>query len=391
MRAVLALAALLTGGALALLWAAGGDASMPWRAAERHVFEPSELMAMGARRVDGIDAEAVFEGADGLGRSLLMARNLTLDAAHWSRLSYRFDAFPATLKLVLVWRVEDSPERLRSLPLPRPGSRGATVLLDGVEDWEGRISELGVLVLPADLLPAEATLERRIVLRELSLESRSQSGALAALLTEWSAYRPWVGRSINTAGFELASPQRHSLLGFVLALALLLGLAAWLLFRPRLSPALAVGVALVGAWVALDLVQLAQLHWRGDFTRQAHRQGEEIQVDPRLSAILAELQPTLHALDPRLVLVSGDSPFHRTYGAFRLLPLPVAVVESPPALPEGEQRLALVLIGADAAGFDAATGTLRWGARSYVAEAVFDAPPVRAFRLLAGAEAGVRP
>lgn len=388
MRAVLALAVLLAGGALALLAAAGGDASAPWRAAERHVFEPSELVPIGARRVDGIGADAVFEGADGLGRSLLMARNLSLDAAHWSSLSYRFDAFPATLKLVLVWRVEASPERLRSLPLPRPGVRAAAVLLDGVEGWEGQISELGVLVLPADLLPAQATLDRRIVLRALTLESRSQSGALAALLTEWSAYRPWVGRSINTAGFELASPQRHSLLGFVLAMALLLGLAAWLVFRPRLRLALAVGVALVGAWVALDLVHLAQLHWRGDFTRQAHRQGEEIQVDPHLNAVLEALQPSLRALEPRLVLVSGASPFQRTYGAFRLLPLPVAVVGSPPALPAGEQRLALVLIGVDAADFDAATRTLRWGARSYVAEAVFEEPPVRAFRLLSAPAGG---
>ncbi len=383
MRVWLALLLVFLGGALALLWAAGGEVSAPWRAAERYAFEPRELAPVGARRVEGAKANGVFEGADGLGRSLLMARGLNLDAAHWSVLSYRFEAFPATLKLVLVWRIDASPERLRSLPLPRPGSRAASVRLDGVEGWEGRISELGLLVLPADLLPAEATLERRLVLRELALASRSQAGALAALQTEWSAYRPWVGRSINTAGFELSSPQRHSLLGFVLVMCLLLGMAGWLAFRPALRPTLAIGIALIMAWVVLDLLQLAQLHWRGDFTLQAHRQSEEVQVDPRLSAILTELQPVLRALDPRLVLVSGDSPFHRTYGAFRLLPLPVAVVESPPALPESEQRLALVLIGADAARFDATRGTLRWGTRDYAAEAVFDLPPVRAFRLQA--------
>jgi len=377
---------LVLGSLLALFLAAGVNPSLPWSPERAMQFAPHELSPMGARLEYLEDGSAVFAGADALGRSLLVARELDLDAGQFPVVRYEFNRFPATLKLVLVWRSSLAPERLRSSPVPRPARGLQRVEFGSVEGWEGRISEVGLLVLPADLLPAQATAERQFALRQFGLESASQSGAVASLLTEWTAYRPWVGRSINVTGFELGLAQRQTLVWFAAALVVVLGLALWLLPLMGLRRWGAFVVAAALAWVILDLLHLAQLHWRNDFTRQAQLAAEESQVDPRLAAVRGGLRPILADIDPRLVLVSGQSAFHRTYGAFRLLPLPVAAVESAPVLPDGEQRLALVVIGKGVAEFDADANQLQWGHRRYAAQRVFEQTPVQAFRLMLPAE-----
>lgn len=326
----------------------------------------------------------VVEGADGFGRTLLAQSVQGVDASGYSRLGYRFDAFPAELKLVLVWRTEEDPGRVQSLPLPRPGRSAQWVRLDEVEGWSGGIAEIGLLVMAADLLPSESTLARRFELAWLRLESPSLRGDLAALRTEWVAYRPWGGRSINTAGHELAVPQRNALVALVAALILLLGATLVVAFpAARWRP---LAACLLLGWLILDLQQLAQLFWRGDFTRRAHSLSNEIQIEPRFNAALEQLRPLLQAAEPRLVLVGGALPFHRTYGAFRLLPLPASAIDSAPVLAVEDDRIAAVLVGNGDWRFDADTGTLHWSERSYPAQLLFDQGGLAAFMLRGRAE-----
>jgi hypothetical protein len=371
-----------------LLIAAGARPGTPLSPAQAAELDLAQFRLEAGGQKEFSPRGLAVEGADGLGRTLLVQSTQGLRAAEYSRLGYRFEAFPAELKLALVWRTEEEPSRMQSLPLPRPGLSSHWVRLDEVEGWSDGIAEIGLLVMTADLLPSESTLARRFELSWLRLESASLRGDLAALQTDVRAYRPWVGRSINTAGYELAIPQRHALVAPVAALVLLLGAALAIAFPVARWRSLA--ACLLLGWLILDLQQLAQLFWRGDFTRRAHSLSDEVQVEPRFNAALEQVRPVLRAAEPRLVLVGGALPFHRTYGAFRLLPLPASAIDSAPVLSAEEDRIAVVLVGNGDWRFDASSGTLHWSERSYPARLLFEQGGLVAF-MLQGNSAGSRP
>jgi hypothetical protein len=382
-RRLLLTAAVLLLGVLALLATAGVEWGTPLRAERFHAFAVADMQSIGSQPDRVSDSAAWFKGADAQsGRSLLLARELNLTANEWPMLSLRFERFPEDLRLFLVWRSSASPQRLQAFPLPRPGRSALRVDLAQVSAWSGTITELGLMIAPADLLHLEDTLNRRFALATLALESNSVSGDLASLASEWRAYRPWMGRSINTAGFELGGAPTRSLvfvlgscaLGFALFFALMSG-SRGSGFRK------AVLLALLAAWLLLDLQFVAQGYWRGDFTRQAHRRGIELAVDPALSAAIERLRPLLEEAATQPVLVGSAIPFHRTYGAYELLPLVSVAIDSPSLAAGANAGVTLVLIGQGDWQYNQTSSRLTWSGKEFAAESIYADAQLTAYRL----------
>lgn len=381
-RGLLAVAAALLG-ALALLVTAGVEWGTPLRAARVQAFTVADLQPIGSQP-DGVSDSAVwFKGADAQsGRSLLLARELDLVASDWPMLRLRFERFPEDLRLFLVWRSSVSPQQLQASPLPRPGRSSMHVGLAQLPEWSGTISELGLMLAPADLLPMQATMDRRFALATLALESNSVAGGLASLASEWRAYRPWTGRSINTAGFELGRAPPRSLVlllaswafGFVLLFVLLTGARGSSLRRALL-------LALLAGWLLLDMQFWAQTHWRADFTRQAHRRGLELAADPALSAAIGRLRSSLQASAVQRVLVGSTIPFHRTYGAFELLPLISVAIDSPGPAAAANAGVALVLIGQGDWLYDPISSRLTWSGQEFAVDLIHEDAQLAAYRL----------
>jgi len=383
-RIPLVIAAALSLGLLVALMAAGATWNTPVLPERQQVLPLAEMQLTGSRQVEGPGDARWLEGADETGRSLLLRRGLALEASDWRYLRLRMERFPAHLRAALVWRSSDSPERMQTLVLARPARRASLSLLEGAEGWSGTVSEIGLLVFPANLVDPQAARDRRYAVSEIGLESESLRGALASVLSEWTAYRPWVGRSINTAGFEVISPRTYTLVWLVAVATLLMAVALILALRlrgARLGTAFAVSV--LAAWLLLDLHQLAQLFWRTGFMREAHLRSDQVEVDVRLNAALSSLRPQLEAAGIRLALVGASLPFHRTYGAFRLLPLPSVAIDAPPQLEHAGDSLALVLVGKGDWSHDAASGLLDWGDRRYAVELLHQDDQLAAFRLRA--------
>lgn len=391
-RALLVTAAALLLSALACLFAAGANWRAPLLPERVEQFDIRALQQFGSKQADGPGDAVWFTGADESARSLLMARDLQLAAEEWQFLVLRFARFPADLRVSLIWRSSEAPERLQSQVLARPGRQAAHVRLADIDGWGGTITELGLLVFPANLLAAETTAERRFALAGFSLESDSTGAALASLVTEVTAYRPWVGRSINTAGFEVASSRPYAMVMLVAVLVLIAGLAARLVLVPSVRRSwLPLGLALLVGWLVLDLHLLAQLFWRGEFTRQADLRGNELQVDVALNEGLTALRSKLVERDIRLAMVGATLPFYRTYGAFRLLPLPSVATQVPPSTIAADDRLALVLIGRGDWQHDPSARSLRWADNVYRVDVLHSDAQLAAFRLLEKLDSEVTP
>lgn len=385
--ACLALVAVL--GALCL--AAGIEWSTPFRPQRAESFVPSGMDLLGGRRAETEGAVLWVEGSDDAERSVLLARNLNLEAADWQYLRVALPRFPATLSLSLIWRSSEHPTRLQRAGLPRPGRFASTVRLAEIDGWRGTISELGLLLEPAAMISTGSTLDRRFAIESMRIESDSFGAAINALATDWTAYRPWGGRSINTGGFELETSRSYSLVWFVALLVLVFGLLLAALGSRRSQIWVPLGVALLLGWLVLDLHQLGQLFWRGDFARQAQQRSDDLQLHHQLAAALEAARPALQTADIGLALVASSLPFHRTYGAFRLLPLPSAAVDSPPKLVAQDKKLALVLVGRGDWQFDPEVQRLRWAGHEYEVEQLYTDAHLSAYRLIREVEPEARP
>lgn len=367
---------------VAVCFAAGIEWGTPLHAQRAESIAPTDFELIGSRHAGVTGTVLWLEGSDEAERSVLLARNLSLEAADWRYLRTALPSFPATLKLSMIWRSSEHPTRLQRVSLPRPGRLASGIRLAEIDGWRGTISEIGLLLEPATLLQPGTTLQRRFAIETLRIESDSVGGAISALITDWTAYRPWVGRSINTGGFELGIPGTYSLVWFVALLVFVCGLVSVAMRRRGSLPWIPLGVALLLGWLVLDLHQLSQLFWRGDFARQAQQVSHGLQLDERLTTSLETARPLLQAAGIRLAMVGSSLPFHRTYGAFRLLPLPSAAIDSPPRLGAQDGQSALVLIGRGEWQFDAERRRLGWAGREYEVEQLFRDEQLSAYRLI---------
>jgi len=296
-----------------------------------------------------------------------------LRAADLPILRYRFEDFPRTLELVLVFRRADAPDDVQTVALPWPGDGGVAVDLRAAsEAWRGEITELGFAEYPTAQLVPPSIAFRPFRLVQARLQSAAWNAAPALLLSGWFGYRPWSQAAINVVA-QGAESSASMPLTLALGGALTFALLAWLRreWRARLTQlALLVGLSM---WVALDLRGLDDLWAKHKLTTSIYS-GKSWQERARLQpdediAGFAQLtrQYVAVAGSGQRVLVASDSVFKTLRLIYFLLPLnaaplDTALAEAPPS--SWPANSVVVICASKAWLYDDATSTLRAGAKT---------------------------
>ncbi len=381
--------------ALVVVWllVLGVAAGIPWSAP----LLPQASVALNGqdfRPLVGVgveDGTALGVGANATEGYALQTASLDhLRAADMPILRYRFEDFPRTLELVLVFRRADAPDDVQTAALPWPGDGSVAVDLRAAsEAWRGEITELGFAEYPTTQLVPPSIAFRPFRLEHARLQSAAWSAAPALLHSGWFGYRPWSQAAINVVGQGAESSASMPLtlaLGGVLTFA---GLA-WLRreWRARLTRlALLIGVVM---WVALDLRGLDDLWSKHKLTTSIYS-GKSWQERARLQpdedvAGFAQLtrQHVAAAGSGQRVLVASDSVFKMLRLIYFLLPLDAAPLDSalagasPSSWPANS---AIVICASKSWHYDDATSTLRAGASSVPVTPLFIGGDLGIFRL----------
>lgn len=333
-------AALAVAGAILLLLVAGVRWNTPLVSAGERAFPGSNFHAVfGDAEQDGqllrVNAAAEDHSA------LQTAQVPSLDAAEFPILSYRFDAFPRTLDLSFVFRIEGA-EDVETITVPTPANGDkVTFDLSAIPAWKGRIVEIGFAQFPVAQLAPPREAFRAFTLVRAELRGSSWLGQLGALASEWEARSPWQFVSVSALGpSEIGDTTPHVLrLPLFAAIALALAAAlAWTILGLRgraFARFVAIGFAV--AWIALDLCWLRDL----DYKRRADRdiwsaqplaQRQAHVADAELLDAATHLKELLRR-EPRArhILLSTPSPFSAIRFIYHAAPLNISIAT---ALPE---------------------------------------------------------
>ena len=378
MRRGLFLVAMLASVFVVLAWAARLEWSAPLISSEHLAFSGSQFRVImgGASH----DEQRLRIGAVGEERTALQSVELDgIDANVYRLLRYRFEDFPHTLELSLVFRRADSLDEVQVVSLPWPGTGNAWFDLSNVPEWHGRIVEIGFAEFPTPQIVPPMQGFQPFTLVDAELRSRSWRGDFAALRTDWLGYWPWSQRSVHALGRDTDMPRAQSL---VLCIAILIALAviwAFVLLRwrgARLRRFL-VFVFVVG-WLLLDLQWHAGLRWRHEATHTLYAgfdwpQRELNSADSDVVRTAIEVKALLREEpDSTRILVHAGSSFEQLRLVYHLLPLNVAVLAqviaaTPTPLPAGSL---IIVYNAEGWMFDAARNVLDGGGMQFAVEPV---------------------
>jgi hypothetical protein len=392
-RALFALAIVLSAAAI-LLWAAGVEWSSPFSTDQVRHWNGSDFrVVMGGAAQD---EDRLRIGAVGDSRTALQSVALNgLEASEYQILRYRFEQFPHTLELSLVFRQADEDD-VTVVSLPWPGDSEAVFDLGSVPEWKGRIVELAFAEYPTPQVVPPMQGFRPFTLVDAALSARSWRGDLAALMTDWLGYWPWSQRSVHALGRDTDTPRAQSL---VLSIVLLIAVIAFwsaLLLKLRGVHLLQVVTALaIGGWLLLDLQWHAGLRWRYSATTDLYAaydwpQREQHAADSDILASAVDIKAALRDLPENTrVLVHSDSAFSLLRMIYHLLPMNVAVfaqaMEAAGASPLPNGTF-IIIYQAEDWTYDAARRVLRGGPTELPADLI-----VRREGLLIGRYRSVTP
>ncbi len=312
-------------------WASDIQWSAPFRASQVRHWDGSDFrVVMGGAAQDETRLRI---GAVGEDRTALQSVVLNgIDAAENPVLRYRFEQFPHTLELSLVFR-RAGDEDVTVVSLPWPGDTDAWFDLGTVPQWRGQITELAFAEYPTPQIVPPMQGFRPFTLVDASLESRSWRGDLSALATDWLGQWPWSQRSVHALGRDTDTPRAQSL---VLCLAMVIALVvvgSFLVLRMRGAALLRVGViAAVLGWILLDLQWESGLRWRHAATQSLYAgfewpERELHSADQDVIETAHELKRDLRDLPGNArILVHAGSSFATLRMIYHLLPMNVGVL-----------------------------------------------------------------
>jgi hypothetical protein len=370
MRIVLVVVALIVVWTLVLGTAAGVPWSAPWSAAHRRVLAGNEFRPVIGAGVE--DGAALGVGANAADGSALQSVAIEpFDAADLPLLGYRFDDFPRTLELVLVFRRADAPDDVQTVALPWPGGGDGVIdLREASPAWRGTIIEFGFAEYAATQLVPPSIAFKPFRLLQAQLSSPSWREVPRLLGRAWFGYQPWRLSSVNVVGAESMRP---SLPGTLVAGALAsLLVCAWLLRwpAPRLwrNAAICAGIA----WVVLDARWLADLGGKHQLTRSIYAakswsERARLQPDEDLAGFAQLTRQQLAGATPARVLVASDSVYTVLRLIWFLLPLNAAPLDAaagavaPQDWPAGT---IVVVCASKAWQFDESAASLRSGSQA---------------------------
>ena len=308
-------------------------------------------------------------------------------AADYPILRYRFEDFPRTLELSLVFRRADAPQDVHGITIPWPGAGWHTVDLRRLSEWHGEIIELGFAEYATAQLVPPSVAFKPFRFDRAELASPSWRGGLAALYTSWFAYVPWALHSISAlvpdrATFGTASPVPVLVVGMLLSVFVLAALLRWP-WRRTLQGA---GVAALLLWLALDVRWLRDFDARHGLTERlyAGKTWDErlhLLPDQDLAFMAAQIGAWLDSQPPgQRLLVAADSNYAFLRLIYLLLPHNAALLQLVGAAPLPPDSLVL-LYASTQWRYDPARGAIVGGARDYPADPVFESGLAHVYRL----------
>lgn len=361
-----------------LAWAAGLQWRSPLRATQGHALDGAAfkpVMGTASEDAAGLRIATLGEGDTALQAVVLNG----LDAGEFSLLRYRFEDFPHTLELSLMFRRADAKDDVHVVSLPWPGNGDAWFDLSSVPEWGGRITEIGFAQFPTPQVVPASQPFAPFALVDADLQPSSWQGQFGALFTDWLGYWPWSQRSVHALGRDTDTPRAQSL---VLCMALGIGLLvgwAFVLLRWRGRRLLGLAAAAVAAgWLLLDLQWHAGLRWRHEATRTLYAgldwpAREQLSADTAVIAAARDIKALLvDEPDTTRILVHAGSSFEQLRLVYHLLPLDVAVlaqviVGTHAKLPPGS---IIVVFNAEDWRFDAARHSLSDGGIEFPVDAL---------------------
>lgn len=336
MRWLLVTGVALLGLVLVLVWAADVQPRSPWVSATQLEWPGASFRVVVGQGRSSPGGLHVSRAAGD--HSALQALPLQgVDAADTPFLRYRFSDFPRTLELALMFRRADQSGDVEVVSLPWPGEGFQTVDLSVLEQWRGRIIELGFAQFPtAQLVPEERGFAP-FTLEQAGLWSPSWRVSLAALDTQWLERRPWQLISASALGPRSVTDTAQYRPRLPLVAALLAALAAVAIAATRGGMSrhgLLRGALLAGAvaWLMVDAVWLRDLafkkHTDADIWAQlplAQRQEHVFASDVQTAA--TQLRQVLADAGPeQRILLYGGSTFEALSLAYRAAPLNIGLL-----------------------------------------------------------------
>jgi hypothetical protein len=381
--------------ALALAWIVvlGWAAGMSWRtplrpASTRSFAGETFRVVLGAGVQD--DGALRVGAVGGDGNALQSVTLGGIRAADYPFLSYRFEDFPRTLELSLVFRRADSAQDVHSITIPWPGAGWRTVDLRRLPEWRGDIVELGFAEYATAQLVPPSVAFAPFRFDRVELASPSWRGGVSALHTAWFAYLPWALQSISAlvpdrATFGTASPVPALVAGVLLSALVLAVLLRW----PWRRTLRAAGIAAALLWMALDARWLHDFNARHALTEHLYAGkswDDRLQLlpDQDLAFMAAQVGDWLDSQPAgQRLLVAADSNYAFLRLIYLLLPHDVALLQlaGAAALPPDS----LVLLYASTRWrYDPQRGAIVGGLRDYPADPVFESGLVHVYRLRSG-------
>ena len=342
-------------------------------------------VVMGAGAEDGDSLRVGAIGNDGNG--LQMHALDRLHADDWPILHYRFEGFPRTLELSLVFRRADSPQDVQAISVPWPGDGWHSVDLRGIPEWHGEIVEIGFAEFATGQLVPPSVGFRPFRFDSAELSALSWCGGLATLREAWFSYRPWAFMSISALVPDRGTSGTSSPLLALVAIIVFGVLAIALTMRWSRAHALGyVAVAGASLWLMLDMRWLGDLWARHGLTERVYagrpwRERERLQPDENVAAAAEQVRNWLGSNAPASrVLIESDSDYVYLRLAYLLLPRNVGLLyhlggSSPP-----EGGLVL-LYDSTRWAYDAARGELSNGTNAYPVDPVFESADAHLYRV----------
>jgi hypothetical protein len=342
-------------------------------------------VAMGAGAEDG---NALHVGAIGDDGNSVQVHALDhLRARDFPILRYRFEGFPRTLELALIFRRADEPGDVHAISVPWPGEGTRAVDLRGVDAWRGEIIEIGFAEFATGQLVPASEGFRPFRFDSAQLCSLSWRDGLMALRAAWFGYQPWALMSISALVSDRGTSGTRSPLLALIALGALGLLALALALRWPWRRVLG-HLALLGAalWIALDARWLADLGARHSLTERVYagrpwEERQQLQPDENVAQIADKVREWLGGnSSAQRLLVDADSDYVYLRLMYLLLPRNVGLLHRLDNAAPPPDTL-ILLYASSRWVYDSAHGVLRGAKNSFPVDPVFEAVDAHLYRV----------
>jgi hypothetical protein len=309
-------------------------------------------------------------------RALVVSRT-TFSAGSYPFLKYKINGQHPGLRIYLIWRTAANPRVMSSARLYWNPDKPSVMNLANNIDWEGSIVEVGIDVIGK-------LRDQPLTLSQLALMPHSWQTAMASVWSQWTAFRGWTGRSINTLqatpDFAALSPVIVMAAWSGAALMLLFGLAALKHDHKLVS----YGAVIVIPWIALDLL------WQSELSTQLEESEFLFGGKTSLGKHLADVDSHIYAHATRLrdevlppagarIFIlhnSDDLNFDRLKTQYYLLPHNIYNYgRTPPTPAVRPGDYILVLGNIPGLSFRPDQGRLVWGEHEGLSVALSDSDP----------------